>query len=85
MNTQALYEFVRTEAERINEENYSEVTVTDATVLADDLDVDSLAMLELCIRVEERFGVPVADEDASRIVTVGDLRSFLASAGSLTE
>lgn len=80
MTESELYDFVRVEAGRINEEDYADVSVSDETVLADDLDIDSLAMLELCIRVEEVFGVAVADEVAAEIKTVGDLRRFLDSA-----
>lgn len=79
-----LYDFVRVEAGRINEESYADVVVSDDTVLADDLDIDSLAMLELCIRVEEVFGVAVADEVAAEIKTVGDLRRFLDSAETVS-
>ncbi|APF33728.1 phosphopantetheine-binding protein [Microbacterium sp. 2P01SA-2] len=84
MTDSELYDFVRVEAGRINEESYADVVVSDDTVLADDLDIDSLAMLELCIRVEEVFGVAVADEVAAEIKTVGDLRRFLDSAETVS-
>ncbi|MDR6165889.1 acyl carrier protein [Microbacterium paludicola] len=84
MTDSELYDFVRVEAGRINEESYADVVVSDDTVLADDLDIDSLAMLELCIRVEEEFGVAVTDEVASEIKTVGDLRRFLDSAETVS-
>lgn len=84
MTDSELYDFVRIEAGRINEESYADVFVSDDTVLADDLDIDSLAMLELCIRVEEVFGVAVADEVAAEIKTVGDLRRFLDSAETVS-
>ncbi|QCR39936.1 acyl carrier protein [Microbacterium sp. SGAir0570] len=84
MTDSELYDFVRIEAGRINEESYADVVVSDDTVLADDLDIDSLAMLELCIRVEEVFGVAVADEVAAEIKTVGDLRRFLDSAETVS-
>ncbi|POX67412.1 acyl carrier protein [Microbacterium sp. Ru50] len=84
MTDSELYDFVRVEAGRINEESYADVVVSDDTVLADDLDIDSLAMLELCIRVEEVFGVAVGDEVAAEIKTVGDLRRFLDSAETVS-
>lgn len=84
MTDSELYDFARVEAGRINEESYADVVVSDDTVLADDLDIDSLAMLELCIRVEEVFGVAVADEVAAEIKTVGDLRRFLDSAETVS-
>lgn len=77
MTTPDITEFVRTEAARINEESYDHVTVTNDTVLADDLDIDSLALMELCIRVEEVYQVPIADDEAGTIKTVGNLRDHI--------
>ncbi|WP_136089660.1 phosphopantetheine-binding protein [Auritidibacter ignavus] len=81
MNTPDVADFVRAEAARINEESYDHVTITDDTVLADDLDIDSLALMELCIRVEEVYQVPIADDEAGSIRTVGSLREHIKSHG----
>jgi acyl carrier protein len=40
--------------------------------LADDLMLDSLAMVELVMFLEECFGIEIPDEEAGNIVTVGD-------------
>ena len=40
--------------------------------LADDLMLDSLAMVELVMFLEECFGIEIPDEEAGHIVTVGD-------------
>ena len=40
--------------------------------LADDLMLDSLAMVELVMFLEECFGIEIPDEAAGEIVTVGD-------------
>jgi len=39
---------------------------------ADDLMLDSLAMVELVMFLEECFGIEIPDEEAGNIVTVGD-------------
>ena len=40
--------------------------------LGDDLELDSLDMVELVMFLEECFGVEIPDEEAGNIVTVGD-------------
>ena len=40
--------------------------------LSDDLMLDSLAMVELVMFLEECFGIEIPDEEAGNIVTVGD-------------
>jgi acyl carrier protein len=42
-----------------------------------DLDADSLDLVELIMALEEEFGVDIPDEDAEKIVTVGDALSYL--------
>jgi acyl carrier protein len=41
--------------------------------LRDDLDVDSLSMVEIMVVVEQKFGVSLPDELAAELRTVGDL------------
>ncbi|MEZ4679149.1 MAG: acyl carrier protein [Caldilineaceae bacterium] len=38
----------------------------------DDLEADSLDLVELIMRFEEEFGGEISDEEAQTIVTVGD-------------
>ena len=40
--------------------------------LGEDLDLDSLSMVELVMFLEECFGIEIPDEEAGNIVTVGD-------------
>jgi acyl carrier protein len=47
----------------------------------DDLDVDSLSMVEIATMAEDRFGVPVPDAELAKLKTVGDVVDFLAKAG----
>jgi len=53
---------------------------------ADDLDADSLDLVELITAMEEEFSIPgkrleIADEDAEKIRTVQDAVDFLFSKG----
>jgi acyl carrier protein len=43
----------------------------------DDLEADSLDLVELIMAFEEEFGGEISDEEAQRIVTVGDAVRFL--------
>ncbi|MGA7688502.1 MAG: acyl carrier protein [Jiangellales bacterium] len=43
----------------------------------DDLDVDSLSMVEVVVAAEERFGVSIPDDDVKNLKTVGDAVSYI--------
>jgi acyl carrier protein len=43
----------------------------------DDLDVDSLSMVEVVVAAEERFGVKIPDDQVSALLTVGDAVNFI--------
>jgi acyl carrier protein len=46
----------------------------------DDLDVDSLSMVEVVVAAEERFGVKIPDDSVTDLVTVGDAVNFIVNA-----
>ena len=48
----------------------SEAEITQEAHLVDDLDADSLDMVELTMALEEEFGINVSDEDAQQLTTV---------------
>ena len=43
----------------------------------DDLGADSLDTVELVMALEEEFGLEIPDEDAEKIVTVGDAVKYI--------
>ena len=45
----------------------------------EDLDVDSLAMVEIIVGCEEKFGVTIPDEDSKKLKTVGDAVAYIES------
>ena len=58
--------------------NVDEDTITMDTSFADDLNADSVDIVDLSMALEEEFGIDELGEDeASAISTVGDLVRFL--------
>jgi acyl carrier protein len=45
----------------------------------DDLDADSLDIVELVMELEDEFNLEISDEDAEKIQTVGDVVSYIKS------
>jgi acyl carrier protein len=48
----------------------------------DDLEADSLDLVELIMAFEEEFGGEIKDEESQKIVTVGDAVRFLEAAAA---
>ena len=46
----------------------------------DDLDVDSLSMVEVVVAAEEKFDVRIPDEEVKNLKTVGDAVTFIEKA-----
>jgi len=75
----------RTEAEIISglAEIVEEVTgiepseVTAEKSFVDDLDIDSLSMVEIAVQTEDRYGVEIPDEDLAKLRTVGDAVEYI--------
>ena len=47
----------------------------------DDLDVDSLSMVEIATAAEDKFGIRIPDDDLKDLKTVGDAVSYIEQAG----
>ena len=56
-----------------------EVKVTDESSFIDDLGADSLDTVELVMAFEEEFGSEISDNEAEKILTVGDAIKFIES------
>ena len=50
---------------------------TNEASFANDLGADSLDTVELIMELEKAFNISIPDEDAEKIVTVGDAISYL--------
>jgi len=53
----------------------SEVTIEKSFV--DDLDIDSLSMVEIAVQTEDKYGVKIPDEDLASLRTVGDAVNYI--------
>ena len=52
--------------------NVEEDSITMESTFGDDLGADSLDVFQIIMGVEEEFEIEIANEDAEKIVTVGD-------------
>ena len=51
--------------------------VSEEKSFTEDLDVDSLSMVEVVVAAEERFGVKIPDDQVQNLKTVGDAVSYI--------
>lgn len=51
--------------------------VTPEARVREDLEADSLDLVELIMAIEEEFGGEISDEDAQKITTVGEAVSYV--------
>ena len=61
----------------------SEEQVTPEASFIDDLNADSLDIVELVMELEDAFGIEIPDEDAEKLRTVGNAIEYLR--GRVTE
>jgi acyl carrier protein len=53
--------------------------VTSDKSFVDDLDIDSLSMVEIAVQAEDKFGVKIPDDQLAELKTVGDAVSYISS------
>ncbi|MCZ4556278.1 meromycolate extension acyl carrier protein AcpM [Rhodococcus maanshanensis] len=53
----------------------SEVTIEKSFV--NDLDIDSLSLVEIAVQLEDKYGVTIPDEDMQSLRTVGDAVAYV--------
>ena len=51
--------------------------ITPEKSFVDDLDIDSLSMVEIAVQTEDKYGVKIPDEDLAGLRTVGDVVSYI--------
>jgi len=55
--------------------------VTEQAKFIDDLGADSLDTVELVMALEEEFGIEIPDEDAEKMITVGEAIKYIGTKG----
>ena len=54
-----------------------EAKVTPEARFREDLEADSLDLVELIMAFEEKYGAEISDEDAQKLTTVGEVVSYI--------
>jgi acyl carrier protein len=66
--------FERVKAVLVEQLGVEEGDVVDTASFQEDLDADSLDLVELIMELEDQFGIKISDEDAQKLQTSGSCR-----------
>jgi len=59
-----------------------EAKITETAAFVNDLGADSLDVVEFVMEVEKEFNIAIPDEEAAKLVTVGDAVKYIDNATS---
>ena len=75
MSTEEVFEKVK--GIIVEQLGVTEASVTTEASFIDDLGADSLDIVELVMALEEEFDMEIPDEDAEKVITVGDVVDYI--------
>ena len=81
MNREQVFSLIR--AHLADELEVNPETISESTRFREDLEADSLDLYTLVQELEDSYGVSVSDEEAARILTVGQAVDFVLTSGAV--
>jgi acyl carrier protein len=81
MNREQVFSLIR--AHLVDELEVNPGSISESTRFREDLEADSLDLYTLVQELEDSYGVRISDEEASRILTVGQAIDFVLASGAL--
>mgnify|MGYP000350846886 FL=1 len=57
--------------------NIKESEISDNQKFVEDLNADSLSIVEILMSIEEEFDIEIPDEDTETISTVGEMKQYI--------
>ena len=82
MTREQVFSLIR--AHLVDELEVSPDVIQEATRFKEDLEADSLDLYTLVQELEDSYGVKISDEEATKILTVGQAVDFVLASGGAT-